>query len=62
MAKHALRYTDDVIENVYKFRKGGGASGMTMWTIIHWASAITMPEFMEINLVSDYDDLLTDRK
>ena len=63
MAKHALRYTDDVIENVYKFcRGGGGASGMTVWTIFHWASAITMPELVEINLVSDYDDLLTDRK
>ena len=62
MAKHALKYTDDVIENVYKFCRGVGASGMTMWTIFHWANAITMPELVEINLVSDYDDSLTDRK
>ena len=28
----------------------------------YWASAITMPELVEINLVSHDDDLLTDRK
>ena len=33
-----------------------------MWTIFHWASAITIPELVEIKLVSDDDDSLTDRK
>ena len=40
----------------------GNALGMTMWTIFHLASAITMPELVETNLVSDDDDSLTDRK
>ena len=39
-----------------KFCVEGKASGMTMWGIFHWASAITMPELVEINLVTDNDD------
>ena len=66
MAKHALRYSDDVMtkyhKKLYKLCVEGKASGMTKWTIFHWASAITMPELVEINLVSDDDDSLTDRK
>ena len=50
------------MENVYKFCVEGKASGMIIWTIFYWASAITMPELVEINLVSDDDCSLTDKK
>ena len=66
MAKRALRYNDDVMMNYHRkcvqFCVEGKASGMTMSTNFYWSSAITMPELMEINLVSDDDDSLTDRK
>ena len=45
-----------------KFCVEGKASGMTMWTIFYWASVITMPELVEINLVSDNDDSVTESK
>ena len=50
------------IENVLKFCVEGKASGMTMWIIFHWASAITMPELVVINLATDNDDSVTKRK
>ena len=50
------------MENVFKFFADGKESGMAMWTIFYWVSAITMPELVEINLVSDDDDSLTYRK
>ena len=43
---------------------GGGGRGVGNDNVnyFYWASAITMPEFVEINLVLDDGDSLTDRK
>ena len=64
MAKHA--YTDDVKTNYHrKFVQilcGGQSVGNDNVDYFYWASAIKMPELVEINLISDDDDSLTDRK
>ena len=41
---------------------GGKSVGNDNEVFFYWANAITMPELVEINLVSDDDDSLTDRK
>ena len=56
MAKHALRYTDDVIENVYKFCRGSVGNDSVDYF------SLGECHLVEINLVSDYDDSVTDRK
>ena len=41
---------------------GGGSIGNDNVNYFYWASAITMPELVEINLVLDDGDSLTGRK